>query len=216
MDTLTLIEQTFGPLQGKRLLDIGCGGGSLVAALAARGALATGIDPAVPESNHALIRAGAENLPFAGASFDGAIFQNALHHVPPELMSKALIEAARVVGPGRTVIVTEPLAEGSFFAALLSIEDETAVRAAAQSAIKRAIETGLVRLAAQHDWVRESTFETIEPFLNFVLAADATRRHTIDTNRAAIVAAFEAAAERTDAGAYRLAQPIRADVLTAA
>jgi ubiquinone/menaquinone biosynthesis C-methylase UbiE len=215
MDSSTLIEQTFAPLAGKRLLDIGCGGGALVKALAAKGALATGVDPAAVGIDPSLIRASAESLPFADRAFDGVIFQNSLHHVPEHLMNTALAEAARVVGEGRSVLVIEPLAEGSFFAALLPIEDETTVRSAAQLAIRHAIDSGVARLFTKHDWLRETTFDSIDPFLAMVCAADASRAEVIDADRAKIIAAFEAAAERTASGGYRLVQPIRAHVLTA-
>ena len=211
MDALTLIADTFAPLAGKRLLDIGCGPGHLVRALAARGALPTGLDPAADGLD--LHRGEAQNLPFGDASFDGAIFLNSLHHVPGTSLDEALREAGRVVGPGRHVIVVEPLAEGSFFAALRVVEDETEVRAAAQAAIGRAIASGEFTLAVQHDFVRRDVFPNIDGFLQRVLAADAERAASIETNKDAIIAAFEAAAGRHDNGGYILEQPIRAHVL---
>ena len=214
MDPLSLIEQTFGPLAGKRLLDIGCGNGDLVRALNARGAMASGVDPAAPV-RPSLQSAPAENLPFAPGSFDGAVFINSLHHVPVAHLDNALRESARVVGPGNTVLVIEPLAAGSFFSALRIIEDETGIRAAAQSAIQRAITSGVYRLAAQHDYIRRDQFPDLDQFLARVLAADATRQSIIGQNRASIAAAFTAAATRTELGTYVLEQPIRAHVLTA-
>lgn len=48
-------------------------------------------------------------------------------------MDRSLAEAARVIRPGGLLIVMEPLAEGGFFDALRIVEDETAVRVAAQT-----------------------------------------------------------------------------------
>ncbi|MFC6050724.1 class I SAM-dependent methyltransferase, partial [Methylobacterium hispanicum] len=54
MDTLSLVLETFAPIEGRRILDIGCGSGVLARALAERGAAVTGIDP-----GQAAIRAAA-------------------------------------------------------------------------------------------------------------------------------------------------------------
>ncbi|MFD0934944.1 class I SAM-dependent methyltransferase, partial [Methylobacterium trifolii] len=45
MDSLSLVHDTFAPLSGRRLVDIGCGPGHLAAALTAQGAVVTGVDP---------------------------------------------------------------------------------------------------------------------------------------------------------------------------
>ena len=96
----------------------------------------TGIDPdaaaveaacrTAPEC--AVRLALAEALPFPNEHLEGSVFLDSLHHVPPEVMAAALDEAAQVTACGGSVIVIEPLAEGSFFSAFRRIEDETAVR----------------------------------------------------------------------------------------
>lgn len=222
MDSLSLIAATFDPLAGKALLDIGCGTGALVRALAARGARATGVDPSAeaiaaaranaPEA--AFQVASAEHLPFADASFDGAIFLNALHHIPE--MTEALREAGRVVRPGGRVVVVEPLAAGSFFAALRPVEDETAVRLAAQQAIEEALASGLLRLLRLEEFTRREAFDGLDPFLERIAAVDRSRAAAIAERRAAVRAAFEAAAARDEAGRYVLDQPLRAHVLAPA
>lgn len=220
MDSLSLVAETFDPLAGKALLDIGCGGGALVRALAARGARATGVDPSAeaiaaarakaPEA--AFHVASAERLPFADAGFDGAIFLNALHHIAG--MAEALREAGRVVRPGGRIMVVEPLAAGSFFAALRPVEDETAARPAAQRAIEQALATGVMRLLRLEEFNRREAFEGLDPFLERIAAADRSRTAVIAERRAAIAGAFEAAAARDEAGRYVLEQPLRAHVLT--
>jgi len=78
-----MILDELAPLEGKQVLDIGCGKGALIRKLNEHGAMAIGVDPAAPSagseasaSGLRLERAGAENLPFADRSFDGAIFLN--------------------------------------------------------------------------------------------------------------------------------------------
>jgi ubiquinone/menaquinone biosynthesis C-methylase UbiE len=177
--------------------------------------MAAGVDPAAVAGGGSgpLYRAGAQSLPFDDGAFDGALFINALHHVPGDLMERALREAARVTGPGRCVLVVEPLAVGSFFEALRVIEDETDIRAAAQAAVEQALGYGVFELSAKVEYVRRDVLAGIAPFLAKVLAADGAREAVISRESDAIAAAFERAALRDERG-YRLEQPIRAHILS--
>ncbi|AWN36420.1 class I SAM-dependent methyltransferase [Methylobacterium radiodurans] len=221
MDTLSLILETFAPIEGRRILDIGCGPGVLAKALAARGAAVTGIDPGEAAIRDAAARApgarferaSAEALPFAAASFDGAVILNALHHVPDP--AAALAEAARVVGPGCPVVVVEPLAEGSAFAALRPIEDETAIRGAAQAAIAAAIASGAFICTRDVTFTRAETFADLAAYLERVTSVEPARRAAIEADPEGIRAAFEGAAARREGG-YELRQPLRAHVLVPA
>lgn len=218
MDTLSLVLESFAPIEGRRILDIGCGPGVLAGALVARGAVVTGIDPGEAAIRDAAARvpgatfelASAEALPFEAARFDGAVVLNALHHVPDP--GAALAEAARVVGPGRPVVVVEPLAAGSFFAALRPIEDETAIRAAAQGGIAAAIASGAFTCTREVTFERHETFPDLAAFLARVTRVDPARRAAIEADPAGIRAAFEGAAMRGEDG-YGLTQPLRAHVL---
>jgi len=219
MDALTLIRETFAPLSGKRILDIGCGSGTLAKRLSENGAAVTGIDPglaaleqartAVPAARFE--RASGEALPFPDASFDGAVLLNALHHVPEP--AAALVEAARVLVPGGCLVVVEPLASGSFFAALQPIEDETAVRAAAQDAIAAALFQGTLVCRRDVTVERRESFADLDAFLTRVCAVDPARAAAIEARRPVVEAAFEAAEEREADGHYGLVQPLRIHVL---
>ncbi|MCJ2139953.1 class I SAM-dependent methyltransferase [Methylobacterium sp. E-066] len=219
MDALTLIRETFAPLPGKRVLDIGCGAGTLAQRLAEDGAAVTGVDPgaaalekarfAVPGARFEA--ASAEALPFPDGSFDGAVMLNALHHVPDP--AAALAEAARILVPDGILVVVEPLAEGSFFDALRPIEDETAVRAAAQDAIAAALASGAFLCRQDVTVARRETFAALDAFLARVSAVDPAREATIRARRPVVEAAFRAAAEREADGRYALVQPLRIHVL---
>ncbi len=92
------------------VLDLGCAGGFMAEALAARGARVTGIDPA--ESAIAAARAHAraqglrigydtgvgEALPYDDTSFDAVVCVDVLEHVAD--MAKVMAEVARVLRPG--------------------------------------------------------------------------------------------------------------------
>ena len=219
MDALTLIRETFAPLPGKEILDIGCGPGALARVLVAEGARVTGIDPgeaalarareAVPDARFEA--ASAEALPFADASFDGAVLLNALHHVPEP--GQALAEAARVLRPGCALVVVEPLASGSFFDALRPIEDETEIRAAAQGAIRAAVAAGAFTCARDVTFDRRESFADSDAFFARVATVDPARADTIRERRATVEAAFAAAAQRDADGRFSLVQPLRVHVL---
>lgn len=99
-----------GDLPGKRIVELGCGGGLMAEAYARRGADVVGIDRSVP-SLHAAWRhaAGndlviqyvgslAEGLPFAGGTFDAVVTADTLEHV--DSLERVVSEAARVLKPG--------------------------------------------------------------------------------------------------------------------
>jgi ubiquinone/menaquinone biosynthesis C-methylase UbiE len=222
-DALSIIVAAFAPLAGKRILDIGCGTGVLARSLSAEGARVTGVDPnaealaaarrAVPTGT--FHPAGAEALPFADRSFDGAVFLNSLHHVPEPAMHRALREAARVVKPARPVVVIEPLAEGSFFSALRPVEDETGVRTAAQEDLRRALESGTFEQLGRIDYLRREHFADLEGFLARIVAAEPTRAAVVAERRPEVEAAFRRHARVAADGRMTLEQPMRAHVLTA-
>jgi len=96
--------------RGKDVLDLGCAGGFMAEAMAARGANVTGIDPAAQaiEAARAHARAGGlriaydvgvgEALPYGAAGFDAVVCVDVLEHVSD--LRRVLAEVARVLRPG--------------------------------------------------------------------------------------------------------------------
>lgn len=222
MDSLSLIAGTLRDRSIGTVLDVGCGKGHLARGLARHGIATVGLDPDLDQAGAArnLLPEGrvcvgrAERLPFADGSFRGAVFLNSLHHVPG--MAEALGEAARVVGPGGVVVVIEPLTEGSFFDVFLPVEDETAVRQAAQQTVSEAIADGLFGLGDCRDYERPDAFTGLDQFLKRVTDLDPARRISVDANRAEIARRFSAQAETAPDGRFVLVQPLRAHILIAA
>ncbi len=121
-----LILDLLGDMTGARVLDIGCGDGALVRALAARGAATVGVDPdpamltaarkLAEETNvpATFLEGRAENLPFPDDSFDVVAAMTVLCFVPDA--KGAVREMARVLRPGGRLVLGE-LGRWSFWAA---------------------------------------------------------------------------------------------------
>lgn len=147
----TLIE-----LNGKRVVDIGCGEGTLVRLMARHGAKVFGVDtnPAQLEKaraentvSHEIFYEGtAEHLPFDDACMDVCVFFNSLHHVEVDVMEAALGEARRILKPGGILYVSEPLAHGPHFELMAPVHDETEVRAKAQTTLDNAENLGFEKI----------------------------------------------------------------------
>jgi SAM-dependent methyltransferase len=99
---------------GDVVIDVGCGLGATGTYLADRGALAVGIDISFEAARAtsqlgeyaAVVQANAESLPFAGPSFDGAVFLGTLEHFLDP--ARALREVTRVLKPGAHVCFVVP------------------------------------------------------------------------------------------------------------
>ena len=222
-DAMSVVAAAFEPIAEKRILDVGCGTGALARSLSSRGACVVGVDPndeALADARRAVPtgtfhRAGAQALPFADRSFDGAVFLNSLHHVPKSDTRRALREAARLVKAAGRIVVVEPLAAGSFFSVLRLVEDETEVRAAAQKVIEKEIGGGAFEQLDRIDYLRREHFADPDRFLARVVAADPARGTIVEERRPEIVAAFRRCARATEDGRFVLEQPMRAHVLMA-
>jgi SAM-dependent methyltransferase len=203
------------------VVDVGCGDGSLVRHLARRGARAVGVEigaePLERARAHAPVggeryeQAGAQDLPLDDGVADVVIFANSLHHVPGELLDTALAEAARVLRPGGLLFVQEPIADGPYFELLRPIDDETAVRAAAEEALARAVHHGL-RQEHRITFASDVVHPDFASFRDRVVLADAERAEAFTGREAELRERFEASAERTDEG-FRFRQPMRVDLL---
>lgn len=98
---------------GRELLNVGAGQGTFSQLLEARGFAVTSVDPSREavallgsRVRGEVLAASAGELPFADASFDGAVLGEVLEHIDDDL--GALREVARVVRPGGVIAVSVP------------------------------------------------------------------------------------------------------------
>jgi SAM-dependent methyltransferase len=105
-----------GDIDGRRVLDAGCGSGPLTAALRDRGAIVTGFDQSSAMLDLARQRLGAdadlhvgdlgEPLPFVDDAFDDIVASLCLHYL--EDWTAPLAELRRVLRPGGRLILSVP------------------------------------------------------------------------------------------------------------
>ena len=109
--------EEFADLQGKHVLEIGCGDGRITEWLAGKAKEYTAIDPDGQSISEARDRVGGvdfrvgsgEKLEFENMSFDVVIFTLSLHHQDSSL---ALDEAHRVLRESGQMVVLEPAVDG--------------------------------------------------------------------------------------------------------
>jgi ubiquinone/menaquinone biosynthesis C-methylase UbiE len=210
------------PLQGARVLDVGCGDGALVRMMVREGAEATGLE--ISESQLTRARAAsptgdesyrvgrAEALPFDDDTFDVVVFFNSLHHVPTSVHEKALAEAARVLVPGGHLLVVEPLAEGPLFTLMRPVDDETEVRAAAYAALRRAAEGPAYEEIREYSFASDYCYESFGAFRESVLRVDASRRANFERHEPQLREGFERTARSTAEG-FSFTHPKRLNLL---
>jgi ubiquinone/menaquinone biosynthesis C-methylase UbiE len=157
---LEIIQRTL-PLQGKRVLELGCGRAWMTRRLAEDFApaevIATEVDPIQHGKNLRIddlpnvtfVYGGAESIDQPDAGIDVVLMLKSLHHVPEDLMGKALEEIARVLRPGGLAYISEPVYSGDFNEILRLFNDEQSVREKAFGAVRHAVETGTLELVEQ-------------------------------------------------------------------
>lgn len=109
-----LLFRLLSPRPGHRVLEVGCGGGALLAFLESRGFSAVGVDisdeavrlaaRAAPRSR--VVRADASELPFEDASFERLVSHHLVEHLPD--LPAALVEWKRVLAPGGRMAICTP------------------------------------------------------------------------------------------------------------
>ena len=104
--------QKYAPLEGKRVLDVGCGVGMYLRAIRAFGGRVYGLDIDAQRAVQAhqllpdVVVAPAEQLPFVQGSFDVVLLHEVIEHVKDDQC--AIREAHRVLAPGGRMVIFAP------------------------------------------------------------------------------------------------------------
>lgn len=208
-------------LEGARILDIGCGPGALVRLMARGGARAVGLEnnpaqlakarAADPAGGEGYVAGVGQQLPFASGAFDSAVFFNSLHHIPPDQMDAALLEATRVVADNGSVAIFEPVAEGPFQELAAPVDDETVVRDLAYAAIRRADGRDL-KMRDELRYVYAHRYTDYEAYREEMVRIDASRQDLFDRRDDAFRETFHRLGRAGEKG-YAFDQPMRVNLL---
>ncbi|HMN20631.1 MAG TPA: class I SAM-dependent methyltransferase [Ottowia sp.] len=200
-DELVILDELV-PLAGLDVIELGCGSARLARTLLQRfpDAHVTGLEVdavqhaknlAAPAERLAFIAAGAEAIPLPDAGFDLALMLKSLHHVPLARMDAALAEAHRVLRPGGHLYVSEPVYAGALNEITRLFNDEGEVRAAAQAALDRALDSGRWTAAAERRFVVPVHYADYVDFERRMLDVSFAQRHFDAALRQRVRDAFE-------------------------
>lgn len=174
------------PLEGARIIELGCGTAAHTRAIATNGRpaaiLACEVDTIQHQKNLAIsdlptvtfAHAGAEAIPAADESADVVMMFKSLHHVPQEAMAGVMHEIRRVLRPGGLAYISEPVYAGEFNEVLRLFHDERTVREAAFAAVCHAVERGVLELEGQHFFNTPNHFANFEEFEQRVIGVTHT------------------------------------------
>ena len=109
-DRRLALIQRYAPLEGRAILDVGCGIGAYVRKLGELSDRVYGVDIEASRVRQGqalpLAVAVSESLPFANAAFDVVLLNEVIEHVRDE--SATLREACRVLRPGGRLVIYAP------------------------------------------------------------------------------------------------------------
>lgn len=209
-------------LEGKRVIDVGCGDGALVRLMARFGAHVLGVEcsprqlararAAARVADEEIVEGVGQALPADDESADAVVFFNSLHHIPIAFQAKALAEAARVLKPGGEVYVSEPLPWGAFFEAVQPIDDETWVRGAALASVKGAWVHGLEE-ESEFTYLHPMVLKDYDAFRDKIVSANIEREAKFTELDAQMRERFARLGKPVEDGGSAFEQPMRVNLL---
>jgi SAM-dependent methyltransferase len=133
-----------------------------------------------------------------------------LHHVPGDLLDRAIEEIRRVLVPGGFAYISEPVFAGAYNDIVRIFHDESRVRAAAFRALQRAVAEKRFELVRQRFFLAPVTFASFEDFERRVIGVTHTRHCLSKDQWARTRDAFDV---HSGPGGAHFRQPIRVDLL---
>lgn len=210
------------PLDGAKVLELGCGRAEKTRTIAQSGKVASILALEVDAIQHArnqqirdlpnvtFGQGAAEAIPAADSSFDIVMMFKSLHHVPADKMDLALSEIRRVLKAGGLAWISEPVYAGAFNEILRLFHDEKEVREAAFCAVRRAVDDGRFQLVRQRFFSTPGHFDSFEQFEERVLRVTHSDHRLSPELHETVRREFSA--HLTAAGAD-FSNPLRVDIL---
>ncbi len=210
----------FTELEGKRVMDIGCGAMTFTRQIAEAGATVVGIDPdpfqaelnrkAELPPNISFEECDATQLPVRDSSVDGVFFAYSLHHIPKAVYGEVFSEVARALKPDGFLYVIEP-ADCPLNQVMKLFHDEDKQRREALLGIQEIASP----MFQSHKVVKYHSFRQFESFDDFAAKFGSRTFNTDysmdDVRRSAVQEAFEL----HGAPDYSFEAPKRVDFLKA-
>ena len=173
LDEIYLVETL--NLDNKTILELGCGNASMTKEIAQncsnRKIIACEVDEVQHRKNLLLNIPniefklnGAEDIDVEDESIDAIFMFKSFHHIPYDLMKKALKEIKRVLKPNALVYISEPLFKGAQNELISMFHDEEQVRIDAFKHIKEAVENEQFKLFRELFFQTEVTYKNFEDF----------------------------------------------------
>ena len=209
-------------LDGKNILELGCGGAEITRTIATTGKerriTALEVDEIAHAKNVQITDlpnvkfglAGAQDIPLENESVDVVLMFKSLHHVPIELMDEAMREINRVLKPGGVAYISEPIFAGAFNEVLRLFHDESRVREAAFNTLKNAVDEGLFELVKETFFNSPMHFEDFADFESKVLKATHTKHNLDDDVHSQVKERFE---KHVGEDGANFQMPMRVDLL---
>ncbi len=177
------------PLNHKNILELGCGDASITRLIVSSGEgriiTATEVDQIQHQKNLQIEDlpniefklAGSEKIPADDNTFDIVFMFKSLHHVPIDLMDKALQEVRRVLRADGLVYISEPVFDGDFNEILRLFHDEKLVRQSAFEAIKKSVDNKVFNLVDEIFFCSPITFNNFKEFEERIIGVTHTEHY---------------------------------------
>lgn len=162
-------------LNNKVILELGCGAASMTQKIALTGfdrsIIACEVDEIQHKQNlqldieniHFLLN-GAQDIKLKDNTIDMIFMFKSFHHIPKDLMPKALSEIKRVLKPNGLVYISEPLFSGNQNKLIAMFHDEEQVRIDAFEAIKTCVNNNDLKLFKEIFFQTEITYKSFKDF----------------------------------------------------
>ncbi|NVJ52786.1 MAG: methyltransferase domain-containing protein [Campylobacteraceae bacterium] len=207
-------------LNNKKILELGCGNAAMTKMIAKNGFDRQIIACEVDEIQHKknlkeeienieFILAQAQDIPLEDNSIDFVFMFKSFHHVPKNMMQKALSEIKRVLKPNAIAYISEPLFQGDQNELIRLFHDEEQERIDAFEAIKEAVEKEEFKLFQEVFFQSEITYDNFEDFENKMMNVTYNDNNIDESLRNKVKEKYES----FGGGKLTFLKPFRVDIL---